>query len=177
LSNPLRRAAFLDRDGTLNVRPGEHEYLSDVDAFEWLAEAPEAVALLASAGYFLAVVSNQRGVALGLTTQETLRAIEERIQRRLDPLGCAIDVFRYCVHDRDDKCGCRKPEPGMLLDIASDFDIDLSRSWMIGDQESDVRAGRAAGCRTTLIASEPGPSSADLVALSLLEASRVLARA
>lgn len=169
-----RRAAFLDRDGTLNLRPGDHEYVSHVDDFEWLPEAPEAVAALASAGYFLAVVSNQRGVALGVTTQDTLRAIEQRIQRRLEPLGCAIDVFRYCVHDHDEGCSCRKPEPGMLLAIGSDFGIDLARSWMIGDQDSDMRAGRAAGCRTALIAPEPGSSSADLVAPSLLEASRIL---
>jgi D-glycero-D-manno-heptose 1,7-bisphosphate phosphatase len=145
-----------------------------VDHFRWLPEAPEAVAHLASAGYFLAVVSNQRGVALGETKEDTLRAIEERIQRRLEPLGCRIDVFRYCVHDRDEWCSCRKPEPGMLLDIASVFAVDLAQSWMIGDQESDVRAGRAAGCRTALIASEPGSSPADVVAPSLLAVSRLL---
>lgn len=111
-----------------------------------------------------------------MTTQDTLRAIEERIQRRLEPMGCKIDAFRYCVHDRDDGCACRKPEPGMLLALGRDFGIDLARSWMIGDQESDVRAGRAAGCRTALIAPESDESTADLVAPSLLEISRLLAR-
>ena len=109
-----------------------------------------------------------------MTKEDTLRAIEERIQRRLEPLGCRIDVFRYCVHDRDERCSCRKPQPGMLLDIASDFAIDLARSWMIGDHESDVRAGRAAGCRTALIAPEPSSSPADVVAPSLLAVSRLL---
>jgi D-glycero-D-manno-heptose 1,7-bisphosphate phosphatase len=170
----VRRAAFLDRDGTLNIRPAEHRYISAVEDFEWVPDAPEAIALLASAGFFLAVVSNQRGVALGVTTKATLRAIEEHIQSGLGPLGCRIDVFRYCVHDRDVGCSCRKPEPGMLLAIGDEFGIDLSRSWMIGDQEADVRAGRAAGCRTALIGPGPGTARADLVAPSLLEVSRRL---
>jgi D-glycero-D-manno-heptose 1,7-bisphosphate phosphatase len=171
-----RRAAFLDRDGTLNVRPPEHQYITAIEDFEWLPEAPEALALLASAGYFLAVVSNQRGVALGVTKEAILRAIEERIQRRLEPLGCRIDVFRYCLHDRDEACSCRKPGPGMLLAIGDEFGIDLSRSWMIGDQNTDVRAGRAAGCKTALIAPRSSSPQADLVASSLLEVSRRLTR-
>jgi D-glycero-D-manno-heptose 1,7-bisphosphate phosphatase len=141
-----------------------------------LPGAPEAIALLASSGYLLGVVSNQRGVALGVVTEATLREIEDRIQRRLALLGCKIDVFRYCLHDVDAGCACRKPAPGMLLSIAAERGVDLSRSWMIGDDEIDVSAGRAAGCRTALIAPVAGDTHADIVAESLLEISHVLTR-
>lgn len=139
--------------------------------------APEGLALLASAGYFLGIVSNQRGVALGVTKESALHAIEDLIQQRLSGLGCAIDAFRYCMHDLDAGCACRKPAPGLLLGIGADFGIDLSQSWMIGDDEVDVRAGRAAGCMTALVGSGSSNESADIVAGSLLEASRRLIQA
>jgi len=170
------KAVLLDRDGTLNVKPSEHEYLSSAAQFEWLPGAPEAVASLALAGYFLAVVSNQRGVALGVTAEDALRAIEELIQLRLRDLGCRIDAFRYCVHDVDARCACRKPAPGLLLQVASEFGLDLARSWMIGDTAADVAAGRAAGCRTALIAPRPGEPPADVTAGSLADVSRILTR-
>jgi D-glycero-D-manno-heptose 1,7-bisphosphate phosphatase len=171
-----RTAVFLDRDGTLNVRPPEHEYVARVEDFEWLPGAPEAVALLASRGYLLGVVSNQRGVALGVVTEATLGAIEDRIQRRLGDLGCRIDAFRYCRHDLSHPCSCRKPAPGLLLGLARELDVDLGRSWMIGDDASDVAAGRAAGCNTVILGAHGDGSGADLTAGSLLEASRILAR-
>jgi D-glycero-D-manno-heptose 1,7-bisphosphate phosphatase len=166
----------LDRDGTLNVKPGEHQYVSSADDFEWLDGAPEGIARLASAGYFLGIVSNQRGVALGATAPAVLRAIEDRIQERLSPLGCRIDVFRYCVHDLSARCSCRKPAPGLILDIAADYSVDLTRSWMIGDDAIDISAGRAAGCRTALIGSDAQAAGADVVAGSLAEVSRILTR-
>jgi D-glycero-D-manno-heptose 1,7-bisphosphate phosphatase len=171
-----RLAVFLDRDGTLNVRPGEHEYVTRPEDFEWLPGAPEAVARLASLGHLIAVVSNQRGVALGRTSPATLSAIEDRIQERLRPLGCQVDAFRYCVHDVDAGCSCRKPAPGMLLDLARDLDIDLARSWMVGDTDADVAAGRAAGCRTAHIGSTGVSSRADVVAPSLLTFAGIVAR-
>jgi D-glycero-D-manno-heptose 1,7-bisphosphate phosphatase len=174
LAGLTKRAVFLDRDGTLNVRPPEHEYISRVEDFEWLAGADQAVARFASSGYFLGVVSNQRGVALGLTTIATLRLIEDRIQRRLESLGCRVDAFRYCMHNFNSKCSCRKPSPGMLLSMASDFGLDLERSWIVGDEESDVLAGRAAGCMTGLITSPGRSVDADLKASSLLEISHII---
>jgi D-glycero-D-manno-heptose 1,7-bisphosphate phosphatase len=166
-----RPAAFLDRDGTLNVRPAEHEYVANPSDFVWLPGAREAMARLHGAGYVLAVVSNQRGVARGLVPMSALRDIERRIQRDLAGFGCRVEAFRYCVHDLDDECECRKPRPGMLRELALDLDLALADSWMIGDTESDVAAGRAAGCRTVLVGS-PSASVADLVAPSLDQASR-----
>jgi D-glycero-D-manno-heptose 1,7-bisphosphate phosphatase len=169
-----RRAVFLDRDGTLNVRPAEHAYLTSADEFEWLDGAVEALARLARGGFVLAVVSNQRGVARGLVTQEVLAEIERRMQEDLAAHGCRIEAFSYCPHDIEDRCGCRKPEPGMLLDVAEQLDLDLARSWMVGDTAADVQAGRAAGCRTALVAVAPGTATADVVVSTLDEASRLI---
>jgi D-glycero-D-manno-heptose 1,7-bisphosphate phosphatase len=171
----LRRAAFLDRDGTLNVRPPDHEYVTSADDFVWLPSAAEAMARLSSAGFLLAVVSNQRGVARGFVSPAVLDEIERRIQRDLAELGCRVDAFRYCFHDLDDACDCRKPRPGMLRDLGRELELDLARSWMIGDADSDVEAGRAAGCRTALVTTGTRAFGADLVAPSLDEASRMIA--
>jgi len=162
-----RSAAFLDRDGTLNVRAGDHEYVTAEKDFAWLPGAVDGAARLARAGFVLAVVSNQRGIARGLVTTDVLDAIEQRIQRDLAPHGCAIQAFRYCFHDNLDACDCRKPKPGMLIGLASVLDVDLAQSWMIGDSESDVEAGIAAGCRTARIGDRGAHSHADLVAPTL----------
>ncbi len=170
-----RRAAFLDRDGTLNVRPPLHEYVVSADDFAWLPGAAEGAALLARAGYVLAVVSNQRGVARGKLTEEVLRQVEARIQRELEAHGCRVEAFRYCPHELADACECRKPKPGMLVELARTLELDLAQSWMIGDSPSDVAAGAAAGCRTALIGESGGMPQPELVAGSLLEASRAIA--
>ena len=168
----LRPAAFLDRDGTLNRRPPPHAYLTTPDAFEWLDGAREGAAGLAEAGYLLAVVSNQRGVARGLVTLETLRAIERRIQEDLRPLGAQIVAFRYCVHDLDAACTCRKPAPGMIHDLAGDLELDLGRSWMIGDSETDVATGRHAGCHTAIIGGDLPETKAEVAGSTLLDVSQ-----
>lgn len=168
-----RRAVFLDRDGTLNVRPPEHQYVTSADGFTWIPGAREGLARLAQAGYALTVVSNQRGVGRGLVTHTVLREIEERIQRDLADQGCAIERFRYCFHGDEDDCECRKPRPGMIVQLADELDLDLGASWVIGDAPSDVEAGRAAGCRTALVGG--AHADADLLAPSLAAASDAIA--
>lgn len=169
-----RPAAFLDRDGTLNVQAPPHDYIRSADGFAWLPGAAEGAARLAGAGYALAVVSNQRGVARGLIEPGALEAIEALIQAGLEPLGARIEAFAYCPHDLDEGCDCRKPAPGMLLDLAATRGYDLSRSWMVGDSATDVQAGQAAGVRTALIgdgagaAVEPDLHGESLAALSRL---------
>ncbi len=170
-----RPAAFLDRDGTLNLRAAKHEYVTSEEDFVWLPGAAAGAARLARAGYVLAVVSNQRGVTRGLVTLAVLDAIEERIQRDLGPYGCAIEAFRYCFHDTRDGCDCRKPKPGMIVELARALDLDVERSWMIGDSENDVRAGTASGCRTARLGEGRVRSNAELVAASLAEASELIA--
>jgi len=169
-----RPGAFLDRDGTLNVRAAEHHYICSIDEFSWLPGAVDGAVRLARAGYALVVVSNQRGLARGLVTTAVLREIEQRIQDALAPHGCRVEAFRYCPHDHADACACRKPAPGLLLAAAADLGLDLGASWMIGDAASDVRAGRGAGCHTALIGGDGGGSEADLCADGLDAASELI---
>jgi D-glycero-D-manno-heptose 1,7-bisphosphate phosphatase len=170
----LRAGVLLDRDGVLNVRPPKHRYVESVDAFEWVPGARAALRLLSRAGYPLAVVSNQRGVARGLVTWSTLRAVEARIQADLVPLGAQVAGFYYCPHERDEGCECRKPRPGLLLEAARELQLDLDLSTMIGDSEDDVKAGRAAGCYTILVGSLGSTTAPDLVAADLASAARAI---
>jgi D-glycero-D-manno-heptose 1,7-bisphosphate phosphatase len=163
---------FLDRDGTLNVKPREHEYVMSEAEFVWLPGAAEGVARLARAGYVPTVVSNQRGVARGLVQPSVLRRIEQLIQTELARYGCSIAAFRYCVHDLEEACDCRKPKPGMILRVAGELDLDLAGSWAIGDSETDIQAGAAAGCRTARVADSD--ADADVVAPSLAEVSQLI---
>jgi D-glycero-D-manno-heptose 1,7-bisphosphate phosphatase len=170
----LRAGVLLDRDGVLNVRPPNHRYVESVDAFEWLSGARAALGVLSRAGYPLAVVSNQRGIARGLVTWSTLRAIEARIQDDLAPFGAQVTGFYYCPHERDEGCGCRKPRPGLLLQAAGELQLNLALSTMIGDSEDDVKAGRAAGCYTILVGSTGSATAPDLVAPDLGSAARAI---
>ena len=167
-------AVFLDRDGTLNERPGDHDYVRSPAEFVWLPGAREAIGKLWSAGYVPLVVSNQRGVARGLVEPSALRAIDVRIQLDLEPYGVAIRAFSYCMHDDTDECDCRKPKPGMLVALATELQLDLSESWMIGDSESDVLAGDAAGCQTVLISRRCSLTAATFVAPSLAAAAELV---
>ena len=159
-----RRAVFLDRDGVLNERPPKHEYLTSLQAFRWLPGAREAVGRLAAAGWVLAVVSNQRGISRGLVSQEAIEAIDGELR------AAGVAAAYYCPHGLDDGCDCRKPRPGLLLRAAADLGIEPAASWMIGDDETDVAAGRSAGCRTILLAPAGTASAADVVVPELVSA-------
>ena len=167
-----RPAVFLDRDGTINVRPPEHDYVRDSRDFEWLPGALAGLRKLADAGLPLVVVSNQRGISLGLVTPSTLLEIERRIQEALGGDGHQVTAFRYCPHGLDDGCDCRKPRPGLLHAAAQELGLDLGRSWMVGDSEADIEAGLAAGCRTIRLSTEPGGNQR--TAASLLEAADII---
>jgi D-glycero-D-manno-heptose 1,7-bisphosphate phosphatase len=164
----------VDRDGTINAAAAEHQYIASARDFRWLPGAVDGLVALARAGFVVTVVSNQRGVARGLVTIQTLTEIENLIQQRLSEHACHISAFRYCVHDVQAQCECRKPAPGMLLDLASTLGLDLSRSWMIGDSDTDVGAGLAAGCHTALLRATGGGGEADIVTGSLREAAMLI---
>ena len=168
----MRRAAFLDRDGVINRKAPEGEYITRWEEMKILAGVPAAIAMLNHAGFHVIVVSNQRCVAKGLITSMELDSIHERLREGLVGCGARLDAIYYCPHEKQPVCTCRKPAPGMLLSAAADHEIDLGASWMIGDSEDDVIAGRAAGCRTALLdAGSAGERvRPDLVARSLLEA-------
>lgn len=152
------RAAFLDRDGVINVRPPEHDYVRDPDGLVLLPGVADAVRRLREGGLTPIVVSNQRGVALGLVSIDALRSMEEKIEAA----DIGIERFYYCPHDVSEDCNCRKPRPGLLLQAAAELDVNLSESVMVGDAESDIAAGRAAECTTVRIAPGGTETSADL---------------
>jgi histidinol-phosphate phosphatase family protein len=137
----LRRAAFLDRDGTLNRPPAPGRYITTPSDLQLLDGVTDAVQQLRRSGYACVVVSNQRGVALGDMSENDLAAIDSRLRELVD-----LDGSYYCTHHLNAGCGCRKPEPGMLIRAAAELELDLARSVMIGDSESDLEAGRRVGC-------------------------------
>jgi histidinol-phosphate phosphatase family protein len=170
----MKRAIFLDRDGVINRKAPEGRYVTRWEEMHFLPEAAAAIALFNHAGFLVIVISNQRCVARGLITGGELELLHERMSCALARAGATIDAIYYCPHEADDRCTCRKPAPGMLLRAMQEHGIDLAASWMIGDSETDVEAGKNAGCRTVhlMSASRTARSRADLVALFLLEAAQ-----
>ena len=145
----MNKAAFLDRDGVINRKaPTEDEYITRWEEMHIIPGVVEAIALLNRAGFRVIVVSNQRCVAKGLVTTGQLDAMHQQMCRELGAVGAKIDGVYYCPHEEQPPCSCRKPEPGMLFTAADEHEVDLTSSWMIGDSEKDVEAGRSAGCRT-----------------------------
>jgi D-glycero-D-manno-heptose 1,7-bisphosphate phosphatase len=149
-----RRAAFLDRDGVLNRRAPAHDYVRSPAEFVWLAGAREGVRRLNDEGWLVLVVSNQRGVARGLMTAADVEAIHARAQRELRAQGAHVDAFYFCPHGEDDRCACRKPQPGMILRAATEWNVDLAASFLVGDDARDLEAARRAGVRAWQMASD-----------------------
>ncbi|MBU3556848.1 HAD family hydrolase [Polynucleobacter sp. Ross1-W9] len=171
----MRRAVFLDRDGVINraiVRNGKPFPPSGMDELEILPGVEDSLEKLHAAGYLLIVVTNQPDVARGITSQEAVEQINSFLEARLP-----IDEFRTCYHDSADGCTCRKPLPGSLLDAAKEHEIDLSRSFMVGDRWRDIEAGSSAGCKTFFINykyNEQQPEMPDFIVSSLLEAKKII---
>ena len=148
----MNKAAFLDRDGVINRKPKEGEYVARWEEMQFLPRVAEAIALLNRANFRVIVVSNQRCVAKGLVTPAELDSIHRQMCNALAHDGAIIDRVYYCPHEVHPPCNCRKPRPGMLLEAARAHRIDLSSSWMIGDSDIDTEAGNDAGCRTARLA-------------------------
>jgi D-glycero-D-manno-heptose 1,7-bisphosphate phosphatase len=140
----------LDRDGTVIV---DKVHLTQAENVELLPGAAEAVRRLNEAGLFTVIVSNQSVIARGMTTAEKVDGAMARMQELLKEHDAHIDAFYYCPHHEDfsGPCDCRKPKPGMLFDAAVEHDLDLERSYMVGDWWSDIGAGRAAGMPSIMI--------------------------
>lgn len=175
----MTRAAFLDRDGVINRKAPEGQYVTRWEDFQFLPRVVEGIAELNRAGVCVIVVTNQRCVAKGLLSERELNKLHAKMSEELAHAGARIDAIYYCPHGLDAACDCRKPAPGMLLEAARGHDLDLAASWMIGDSASDIQAGRAAGCRTVQVlessTGEIGNSTlptveADIVAASLIDA-------
>jgi len=166
----MNRAAFLDRDGVINRKAPEGRYVTRWEQMRLLPGVASAIAGLRQAGFRVIVVSNQRCVAKGLVTAAGMDAIHRQMRAELAAAGGAIDAVYYCPHEKLPPCGCRKPAPGMLFAAAREHRIDLAASWMIGDSDVDMSAGRSAGCKTAMLTDKRAAFGADVVAGSLLEA-------
>jgi len=154
-SSPPRPAAFLDRDGTIIV---EREFLGDPDGVEIMPGVPEAIQLLNGWGYWVIGVSNQSGIARGYYGVHEVDAVNQRIIESLAKLGARLDRIYYCPHlpeislaRGEPLCGCRKPAPGMIDQARQDFPIDMTRSFVVGDQVCDVGLARSAGLPGLLV--------------------------
>ena len=139
------KAVFIDKDGTL---VDDVPYNVDPQCVRLMAGAGRALHGMKEAGFKLIVISNQSGIARGLFKEQDLMLINRKIQSLLAPYDVEIDAFYYCPHGPADHCGCRKPQPGMILQAAKDHAIDPQISWMMGDILNDVEAGNRAGCST-----------------------------
>jgi D-glycero-D-manno-heptose 1,7-bisphosphate phosphatase len=157
-----RPAIFLDRDGVINH--DRHDYVKCWEELELLPGTPEAVACLAQLGRPVVVVTNQAGIGRGVTTEAAVEDVNARLVAALNEAGGHIDLVLYCPHRPDDGCACRKPQPGLLLAAAERLDLDLRRSYLIGDAESDILAGQQAGCQTILVLTGRGQQQLALLA-------------
>jgi D-glycero-D-manno-heptose 1,7-bisphosphate phosphatase len=189
------RAVFLDRDGVLNHNvfnplTGTYESPHRAEDFKLLPGVLEGLALLQDTGYRLILVSNQPSYAKGKTSLATIGAIHQRLADALNGARILFDAFYYCLHHPDGiipeysgRCECRKPSPYFLLQAKAKFNLDLAHSWMIGDRETDILCGRAAGVRTVRVAADhpvPEPvegTAADRTARDLADAASWLGAA
>ena len=183
-------AVFLDRDGTINEEVG---YLDSLDKLRIIPSAYEAIRLINESGMKAVVISNQAGVARGLFTEDFVKITNEHLQTALRQEGAHIDNFYFCPHHPIEGiepyrqvCNCRKPAPGMLLQAAQDLNIDLTRSYLVGDRFNDMEAGKKIGVRGILVKTgfgqqllqDDGPDKAkpenkpDFIAEDILEAVR-----
>ncbi|MBN1670672.1 MAG: HAD family hydrolase [Kiritimatiellae bacterium] len=156
----MNRCVFFDRDGVVNRSPGPGDYVRSWAEFHLLAGFVDALRVVRERGFVAVVVTNQRGVARGLMPMESVEDIHRRLRRTLrrEYDLDLLDIL-VCPHEKG-TCACRKPQPGMLLEAARRHAIDLSGSWMVGDSERDIEAGRRAGCHTIFVGDVEAASSA-----------------
>ena len=173
----MKRAVFLDRDGVINraiVRDGKPFPPTSLIELDILPGVHEALQKLHDANYLLVVVTNQPDVARGTAKRKDVELMNAFLSSQLP-----IDDFKTCYHDSGDKCNCRKPLPGALVEAAQEHNIDLSKSFMIGDRWRDIKAGASAGCKTFFIDhhyAEQKPDEPDFIVPSLLEAQKIILR-
>ncbi len=149
------KAIFLDRDGVINV---DKQYVSKIEEFEFTDGIFSLLNALQEMGYLLIVVTNQSGIGRGYYTLEDFQKLTEWKLRKLAEQGIHIEKVYYCPHAPESNCDCRKPSPKMLLDASESFNIDMKRSWMVGDKKSDIEAGKNAGVgKTVFVASGKEP--------------------
>jgi D,D-heptose 1,7-bisphosphate phosphatase len=145
-------AVFLDRDGTLNEDPG---YISNPEQVVLYPETGEALSLLKKYGFLLIIISNQSGIARGLMTNKDVDAVNDKINSLLAEFKVKVDAFYYCPahpdYSSEEECDCRKPSPKLVFEAAKEFNVDLNKSYFIGDTVADIQCGKNAGLKTILV--------------------------
>jgi len=186
-----RRAVFLDRDGVLNdlalnEKTGCWESPHDPKDVRLTQHAAQAVRALCEAGYLVFVVSNQPSYAKGKTSLENLRLVHDCIEAGLANAGGRVEKYYYCYHhpqgtvaEYSGPCKCRKPEPYFLLEARREYNLDMDASWMVGDRDTDVQCGRAAGVKTVLVtdsrdSGRRGVSTPDFTVTDIREAAGLI---
>jgi D-glycero-D-manno-heptose 1,7-bisphosphate phosphatase len=166
----MKKAVFLDRDGTINK---EVNYLNHPDQVKLISGSAEGIKLLNENGFTVVVITNQSGVARGIIEEESLPLIKDRLCSLLEEKGAIVDGYYYCPHYPDGKiekyafkCDCRKPEPGMLRKAAEDFDIDLKGSYVVGDKACDIKLGKNVGAVSIMVKTGYGEYEAENLELS-----------
>lgn len=182
----MNKAVFLDRDGTLNEDPG---YLGDPKRLILFPDTGKSLALLKNEyNFLLIVVSNQSGVARGIISFDDVQAVNDELNKQLQKYNVKIDAFYFCPHhpefNNQPECDCRKPSPKMIFEASKDFNIELSKSYFIGDTIADLEAGKNAGIQSILVKTGHGAKSLSLlqkennfptfVAENLFEASKFI---
>lgn len=173
------KAVFLDRDGTTIVDPPDLR-VDSIEKLKLFPETLDALRLLAKLDYKVFLITNQAGIHEGRISVDEFNVINNRFIEMIKSSGVEIIKTYMCSHSEQTNCACRKPKPGMLLQAAKDYDIDLSNSWMIGDRQSDIMAGVNAGTKTILVETGNSPVSskeADFTATTLVDAIQHIAQA
>jgi D-glycero-D-manno-heptose 1,7-bisphosphate phosphatase len=173
LASPGSRAVLIDRDGVVNVQRTGH-YVHTWRDFAFVPGAVDAFVALADAGLPTFVVTNQGGVGRGFLSAGSLEDIHDRMAATILGAGGRLDAIIHCPHSPTDGCPCRKPRPGMLTTLAQRFEIDLRASTFIGDNVTDLDAGRDAGCRTILVGTGEGQRSRERLNLPPFATDRVI---
>ncbi|MBQ6975026.1 MAG: D-glycero-beta-D-manno-heptose 1,7-bisphosphate 7-phosphatase [Selenomonadaceae bacterium] len=151
----MNKAIFFDRDGVLNVDVID---LHELEKFQWIDGAVDAIKLCNERGFLVVVITNQSGIARGIFTEDDVKKIHSNMQAELEKVGAHIDAFYYCPHHPNGTvepyakvCDCRKPKPGLILSACKDLDIDPEKSVMIGDKMRDIESGKNAGVKGAIL--------------------------
>jgi D-glycero-D-manno-heptose 1,7-bisphosphate phosphatase len=147
-SDSMKKAVFIDRDGTINV---DVKYMSRVKDLKYYPGVLEGIKLISRANYLIVIITNQSGIARGLFTENKLNQIHQHITADIVNAGGKIDGIYFCPHHPDEGCRCRKPETLMFERAIKDLGIDICKSYMVGDRMLDIEAGFKMGCRTVLV--------------------------
>ena len=160
MEKKINKAVFIDRDGTIAK---DVPYCSNPEHFELLPEVAEGIRRLNNHGFKVIVVTNQSGIARGYFNEDMLSRIHDKMHSELAKSDAHVDAIYYCPHHPDDNCECRKPKSKMLLQAASDLNINLEQSYVIGDNDMDIEMGKNVGCKTILIARKNKERESDKV--------------